>query len=350
MVDSRGDLGQALQGRRLPLRPDGPPHEVQHAQAARRARRAHRWRRTAWTARRSTSTARAGTSARWPTTRAACNATQAQHGRHGHRHLQRPPPRRGARRRPVQRPPGAGLPHRPLLRPERHQPGHGRRPAAARCSQDDRLDPRRAWPATSRTTRSSDRSGNTVTGAADRLQRPARRLHRRSAGGHQLRRGPRQRDAVRRHPAEGRRATRRHGRPGAHAEPGHRASSALGQGIPFFHAGDELLRSKSLDRNSYNSGDWFNKLDFTYQSNNWGVGLPPARRQPEQLADHAAAAGEPGAQAGAGRTSWRACAHFLEMLAHPQELAAVPAAHGRGRQAAADASTTPARTRSPASS
>ncbi|CAG0971654.1 hypothetical protein GPROT1_01621, partial [Gammaproteobacteria bacterium] len=49
----------------------------------------------------------------------------------------------------------------------------------------------------------------------------------------------------------------------------------LGQGIPFFHAGDELLRSKSLDRNSYNSGDWFNRLDFTYQSNNWAVGLPP---------------------------------------------------------------------------
>ncbi|HYK01587.1 MAG TPA: pullulanase-type alpha-1,6-glucosidase [Thermoanaerobaculia bacterium] len=51
---------------------------------------------------------------------------------------------------------------------------------------------------------------------------------------------------------------------------------ALGQGIPFFHAGTELLRSKSLDRNSYNSGDWFNRLDFTYLSNNWGVGLPPA--------------------------------------------------------------------------
>ena len=52
---------------------------------------------------------------------------------------------------------------------------------------------------------------------------------------------------------------------------------ALGQGIPFFHAGDEILRSKSGDKNSYNSGDWFNRLDFTYQANNWGVGLPPAR-------------------------------------------------------------------------
>jgi pullulanase len=51
---------------------------------------------------------------------------------------------------------------------------------------------------------------------------------------------------------------------------------AFSQGIPFFHAGVELLRSKSGDRNSYNSGDWFNKLDFTYSTNNWGVGLPPA--------------------------------------------------------------------------
>ncbi len=50
----------------------------------------------------------------------------------------------------------------------------------------------------------------------------------------------------------------------------------LSQGVPFIHAGDELLRSKSLDRNSYNSGDWFNKIDFTYQSNNWAVGLPPS--------------------------------------------------------------------------
>ncbi|MGE5234053.1 MAG: pullulanase-type alpha-1,6-glucosidase, partial [Acidobacteriota bacterium] len=52
---------------------------------------------------------------------------------------------------------------------------------------------------------------------------------------------------------------------------------AFGQGVPFFHAGVDLLRSKSLDRNSYNSGDWFNRIDFTYQHDNWGVGLPPAR-------------------------------------------------------------------------
>jgi pullulanase-type alpha-1,6-glucosidase len=50
----------------------------------------------------------------------------------------------------------------------------------------------------------------------------------------------------------------------------------LGQGVPFIHAGGDLLRSKSLDRNSYDSGDWFNRLDFTFSSNNFGVGLPPA--------------------------------------------------------------------------
>ena len=52
------------------------------------------------------------------------------------------------------------------------------------------------------------------------------------------------------------------------------AINMLSQGVPFFHAGQEILRSKSMDRDSYNAGDWFNKLDFSYQSNNFGVGLP----------------------------------------------------------------------------
>lgn len=49
----------------------------------------------------------------------------------------------------------------------------------------------------------------------------------------------------------------------------------LAQGVPFLHAGQDLLRSKSLDRNSYDSGDWFNQLDFSLRSNGWGRGLPP---------------------------------------------------------------------------
>jgi pullulanase len=50
----------------------------------------------------------------------------------------------------------------------------------------------------------------------------------------------------------------------------------LSQGVPFWHAGTEVLRSKSLDRNSYDSGDWFNRLDYTLQDNGFGRGLPPA--------------------------------------------------------------------------
>ena len=54
------------------------------------------------------------------------------------------------------------------------------------------------------------------------------------------------------------------------------ATVTLAQGIPFWHAGTDLLRSKSMDRNSYDSGDWFNLLDFTGSINGFGRGLPPA--------------------------------------------------------------------------
>jgi pullulanase len=52
---------------------------------------------------------------------------------------------------------------------------------------------------------------------------------------------------------------------------------AFSQGVAYFHAGQEVLRSKNLDRNSYDSGDWFNRLDLSYQSNFFGTGLPPAQ-------------------------------------------------------------------------
>lgn len=54
------------------------------------------------------------------------------------------------------------------------------------------------------------------------------------------------------------------------------ATTALAQTPSFWHAGTDLLRSKSLDRNSYNSGDWFNVLDLSGQDNGFGRGLPPA--------------------------------------------------------------------------
>jgi pullulanase len=57
---------------------------------------------------------------------------------------------------------------------------------------------------------------------------------------------------------------------------------ALGEGVPFFMAGDDLLRSKDMDQNSYNSGDWFNKIDWTGNGANWGIGLPIASQNQSQ--------------------------------------------------------------------
>jgi pullulanase len=55
------------------------------------------------------------------------------------------------------------------------------------------------------------------------------------------------------------------------------AINLFSQGVAYFHAGIDTLRSKSLDRNSYDSGDWFNRLDWSYQTNFFGTGLPPQR-------------------------------------------------------------------------
>jgi pullulanase-type alpha-1,6-glucosidase len=55
------------------------------------------------------------------------------------------------------------------------------------------------------------------------------------------------------------------------------ATAALSQGPALSQAGTDLLRSKSLDRNSYDSGDWFNALHWNCaDGNGFGRGLPPA--------------------------------------------------------------------------
>ncbi len=57
---------------------------------------------------------------------------------------------------------------------------------------------------------------------------------------------------------------------------------ALAQGIPFFTGADDLLRSKDMDANSFNSGDWFNRIDWRGETTNWGTGLPLARQNEPQ--------------------------------------------------------------------
>ncbi|GAA1564371.1 hypothetical protein GCM10009678_54310 [Actinomadura kijaniata] len=55
------------------------------------------------------------------------------------------------------------------------------------------------------------------------------------------------------------------------------STALLSQGMPLVHAGSERLRSKSLDRNSYDSGDWFNRMHWDCRLGNaFGGGLPPA--------------------------------------------------------------------------
>nr|WP_323446338.1 pullulanase-type alpha-1,6-glucosidase [Streptomyces sp. YSPA8] len=55
------------------------------------------------------------------------------------------------------------------------------------------------------------------------------------------------------------------------------ATATLSQGPALSQAGTDLLRSKSLDRNSYDSGDWYNAIQWDCRSGNgFGRGLPPA--------------------------------------------------------------------------
>ncbi|MFC1413032.1 pullulanase-type alpha-1,6-glucosidase [Streptacidiphilus sp. N1-12] len=55
------------------------------------------------------------------------------------------------------------------------------------------------------------------------------------------------------------------------------ATTALSQGPGFAVAGSDLLRSKSLDANSFDSGDWFNAIQWNCAAGNgFGKGLPLA--------------------------------------------------------------------------
>uniref|UniRef100_UPI00380B24CB pullulanase-type alpha-1,6-glucosidase n=1 Tax=Streptomyces sp. NPDC101160 TaxID=3366118 RepID=UPI00380B24CB len=80
------------------------------------------------------------------------------------------------------------------------------------------------------------------------------------------------------------------------------ATTTLSQGPALAQAGSDLLRSKSLDRNSFDSGDWFNAIHWDCRDGNgFGRGLPPAADNRSKwsyarplLAPGAAAALQPG--------------------------------------------------------
>ncbi|MDO4246119.1 MAG: pullulanase-type alpha-1,6-glucosidase [Deinococcus sp.] len=87
----------------------------------------------------------------------------------------------------------------------------------------------------------------------------------------------------------------------------------LGQGLPFSYAGDDILRSKSFDTDSYNSGDWFNALDWTGKSNGFGKGLPPAEKNEGNWALYRTLLGNPELKVTPADIE-RASDHYREML------------------------------------
>jgi pullulanase-type alpha-1,6-glucosidase len=91
------------------------------------------------------------------------------------------------------------------------------------------------------------------------------------------------------------------------------ATTALAQSPSFWHAGTDLLRSKSLDRNSYNSGDWFNRIDWSAQESTFGSGLPPETDNADKWEFMGPLLADPDLKPGAGELS-AARARAAELL------------------------------------
>lgn len=97
------------------------------------------------------------------------------------------------------------------------------------------------------------------------------------------------------------------------------ATVTLSQSPSFWHAGTELLRSKSLDRNSYNSGDWFNRIDWTGQESTFGSGLPTAADNEEKWPIMAPLLADPALKPGAADMA-AAEASALDLLRVREEV------------------------------
>ncbi len=87
----------------------------------------------------------------------------------------------------------------------------------------------------------------------------------------------------------------------------------LAQGLPFSYAGDDILRSKSFDADSYNSGDWFNTLDWTLKTNGFGKGLPLAEKNASNWDLYHPLLGNPQLKPTTAQMK-RAVDHYREML------------------------------------
>ena len=208
MVDSRRAVGARVQGRRLPLRPHGPPLEGEHARDPRRARRAdaQEGRRR----RQGDLPVRRGLELRRGREQRALRAGDAGAARrHRHRHVQRPSPRRRARRQPGRASrPTSRASARASHRSQRPRRRHARGGSSRELGQLDRPREDRARGQPARL-RADGRRRHRQGGRRDRLQRRSGRLRRPARRDDQLRRRARQQHAVRPVGAEAARATPR---------------------------------------------------------------------------------------------------------------------------------------------
>lgn len=87
----------------------------------------------------------------------------------------------------------------------------------------------------------------------------------------------------------------------------------LSQGIPFIHMGSDLLRSKSMDRDSYDASDWFNLVDFSRQQTAWGIGAPRQDKNADSWTQILEALKNPNSKPAPANIDF-ASSHFQEML------------------------------------
>ncbi|UCM91468.1 pullulanase-type alpha-1,6-glucosidase [Streptomyces marincola] len=114
------------------------------------------------------------------------------------------------------------------------------------------------------------------------------------------------------------------------------ATALFSQGPVLGQAGTDLLRSKSLDRNSYDSGDWYNAIHWDCRAGNgFGRGLPPAWDNEHYWPWAGPALALPGPRVGCAETD-AAGAAYRDLLAirAAEEAFALPTAEAVQRQVA----------------
>ena len=118
-----------------------------------------------------------------------------------------------------------------------------------------------------------------------------------------------------------------------------------GRAPGFVTAGSDRLRSKSLDRNSFNSGDWFNQIRWDCaQGNGFGAGLPPAPDNEDKWSYAKPLLADPALVPDCAAIDL-AAARYAELLRIRGVVAGVRAGHRRRRCSSGWPSRCPARRR-----